>query len=378
MLDQILGTLGYIGDAIDKPGRAVRGVLAGRPDEALAAIPFSDSMGLTDESRSTSGKALLNVLGMDVGDGLGSDVAGFATEVATDPLTWIGAGAGVRLGRAAEAAATAAGPRYGTTADDLRRMLSGSGSLTGDIVESKILNSPNPGRLLSEINPNSQLLGNGVEALAFKEPNGTVTRLGEVPIGWENTGRPVIPEVAQAASTMNLPGGFRVERGIPLADNVNDMGYWTKRPLGNLYEEFENPDTAAAIAGMTRGRITLEDALRSRSEWLDRSLRENGFQRRDRHFGNVGTIDGRSVVIDPGDLEPTAGRSLDAMRATTHLFAPVSQSAEPSAMMNALLNALGSGETIQAGLDPRYRAMLGLMGGGGGAVTGASSRAFGQ
>ena len=373
-MEDLLSALGYIGDAIDKPGRAVRGLLAGRPDEAAAAIPFSDSLGLTDKAHSTSGKDLLNALGMDVGNGFGGDLAGFATEVATDPLTLLGAGLGTRLGGAAERAAVAAGPRYGTTADDLSRLL--SGSLTGDMVESKILGSPNSQRLLSEINPNSQLVGNGVEALAFKEPNGTITRLGEVPIGWENTGRPVIPNVAQAESTMNLPGGFRVERGIPFADNVGDMGHWTKRPMGNLYEEFANPNTAAGMTGVTRGGSTLDDALRSRSEWLDRSLRQDGFQRRDRHFGNVGTIDGRSMVIDPGDLEPTLGRSLDSMRATTE-FAPVATAAEPGAMMNALLNALGSGETIQAGLDPKYRALLGI-GGGGGATSGAFGRAFGQ
>ncbi len=375
MIDSLLSALGYAGEAIDKPGRAVRGLLSGRPDEAASIIPFSDSLGLTDRSRSVSGKDLLNALGVDVGDGLGGDVAGFAAEVATDPLTLLGAGAGARLGGAAERAAVAAGPRYGTTADDLRKML--AGSLTGDMVEGKILGSPNSKRLLSEINPESQLIGNGVEALAFKEPNGTITRIGEVPIGWENTGRPVIPSVAQAESTMNLPGGFRVERGIPFADNVGDMGYWTKRPLGGLYEDFANPNTPAGITGVTSGGSTLEDALRSRSDWLDRSLRQDGFQRRDRHFGNVGTINGRSVVIDPGDLTPTMGRSLDAMRATTE-FAPVATAAEPGAMMNALLNALGSAEAIQAGANPRYRALLGIAGGGGGAVSGAAGRAFGQ
>ena len=375
MIDSLLSALGYAGEAIDKPGRAVRGLLSGRPDEAASIIPFSDSLGLTDRSRSVSGKDLLNALGVDVGDGLGGDVAGFAAEVATDPLTLLGAGVGARLGGAAERAAVAAGPRYGTTADDLRKML--AGSLTGDMVESKILGSPNSKRLLSEINPESQLIGNGVEALAFKEPNGTITRIGEVPIGWENTGRPVIPSVAQAESTMNLPGGFRVERGIPFADNVGDMGYWTKRPLGGLYEDFANPNTPAGMTGATSGGNTLEDALRSRSDWLDRSLRQDGFQRRDRHFGNVGTIGGRSVVIDPGDLTPTMGRSLDAMRATTE-FAPVATAAEPGAMMNALLNALGSAEAIQAGVNPRYRALLGIAGGGGGAVSGATGRAFGQ
>lgn len=380
MIDSLLSALGYAGEAIDKPGRAIRGLLAGRPDEAAAAIPFSDSLGLTDQSRSTSGKDLLSALGLDLGDGIGADAAGFGAEVATDPLTFLGAGAGVRLGRAAERAAVAAGPRYGTTADDLSRML--SGSLTGDIVESKILNSPNPQRLLSEINPNSKLIGNGVEALAFREPNGTVTRLGEAPIGWENTGRPVVPQVSQPTSTMNLPGGFRVERGMPFADNVGDASYWSKRnypesAIERFMDESKVIGTWENEVGSLPDGTTLADMLRTRSEDLDVALRRHGLQRRDRHFGNVGTENGFPVVIDPGDLTPTMGLNLNSLRGTMD-FAPVAQSAEPGAAMNALLNALGSGETIQAGLDPRYRALLGIAGGGGGAIAGATGRAFGQ
>jgi hypothetical protein len=34
--------LEYIGGSLDKPGRAVRGILAGKPREALAARPHQD------------------------------------------------------------------------------------------------------------------------------------------------------------------------------------------------------------------------------------------------------------------------------------------------------------------------------------------------
>lgn len=341
-MEELLGALGYIGDAINKPGRAIRGLLAGRPDEAAAAIPFSDSLGFTQKSNATSGKDLLNALGMDVGSGIGGDLAGFATEVATDPLTLLGAGAGARLGGAAERAAVAAGPRYGTTADDLSRML--SGSMTGDMVESKILAHPQANRLLSEINPESQLIGNGVEALAFKEPNGTVTRIGEMLPG--APGRPISPNVAQAESAMNFPGGpmsFRVERGIPYADRVNDIGFWTKR----------NPET-----------------MLDPTTELNQALQSQGLRRQDRHFGNVGMIDDTPMVIDPGDIRSLPGFSGG--------FQEVAQAREPGMMMNALLNALGSSQTIQAGLDPRYRALLGVGGGGAGATSGAFGRAFGQ
>lgn len=90
MIDSLLSALGYVGDSLAKPGRAVRGVLGGRPEEALAAIPFSDALGLTDQSNAVSGHDLVSRLGL--GDGPLGSVAGFAADIATDPLTYLGAG----------------------------------------------------------------------------------------------------------------------------------------------------------------------------------------------------------------------------------------------------------------------------------------------
>src|SRR3990167_6625502 len=47
---------GYVGETLDKPGRAVRGLLAGRPGELANLIPFSDTLGITDPAKSTSGE----------------------------------------------------------------------------------------------------------------------------------------------------------------------------------------------------------------------------------------------------------------------------------------------------------------------------------
>lgn len=97
MLDSLLSALGYVGSSLAKPGRAVRGLLGGRPEELLAALPFSDSMGITDEKNAVSGRDLLTQLGMDPGEGIGGDIAGFGADVATDPLTYLG-GAALRGG----------------------------------------------------------------------------------------------------------------------------------------------------------------------------------------------------------------------------------------------------------------------------------------
>lgn len=116
MLDSLLNALGYVGSSLAKPGRAVRGLLGGRPEEILAGLPFSDSMGLTDEKNAVSGSDLLKQLGIDPGEGLGGDVAGFAADVATDPLTYLGGAAlrgGMRMlgrsGSALEGASATAG-----------------------------------------------------------------------------------------------------------------------------------------------------------------------------------------------------------------------------------------------------------------------------
>lgn len=112
MSNPLLDALGYIGDSLDKPGRAIRGVLGGRPEEGLAAIPFSDAMGLTDPANRVSGRDLLQNLGLvgekgpDDGFGLG-DLGGMGVEMALDPLNYVGGSVIKRLigmkGAAAEA-----------------------------------------------------------------------------------------------------------------------------------------------------------------------------------------------------------------------------------------------------------------------------------
>src|SRR5262245_21103149 len=64
VLNEGIGGLQYIGETLDKPGRDVRGLLAGRPGELANLIPFSDTMGLTDPTQATSGRDLLEQTGL--------------------------------------------------------------------------------------------------------------------------------------------------------------------------------------------------------------------------------------------------------------------------------------------------------------------------
>ena len=93
LLETGLSFLEYGAETLDKPGAAVRGMLAGHPEAALNLIPFSDTLGITDPEDRVYGRDLLeqwgalapNRPGLDWGD-----VAGFGVEVALDPLTMVG------------------------------------------------------------------------------------------------------------------------------------------------------------------------------------------------------------------------------------------------------------------------------------------------
>lgn len=109
----VLDTLKWLGETLDKPGAAARGLLAGQPGQLANLIPFSDTMGITDPRERVSGREMLqswgalgqNKPGLDMGD-----VAGFGAELATDPLNIFGAGLAARTALKARAARAANAP----------------------------------------------------------------------------------------------------------------------------------------------------------------------------------------------------------------------------------------------------------------------------
>lgn len=89
LLRSLMGGAAYVGESLDKPGAAVRGLLTtGDLGQLAHAIPFSETLGFAPKKK-VSGRRMLqkagllgpNKPGFDLGD-----VAGFAAEVATDPL----------------------------------------------------------------------------------------------------------------------------------------------------------------------------------------------------------------------------------------------------------------------------------------------------
>lgn len=339
-MSAILDALGWVGDSLDKPGRAVRGLLGGRPEEGLAAIPFSDTMGLTSQQNRVSGSDLLRQLGMDAGDDLGGTLAGMGVEMATDPLMYAGGALGGVLGRRAGAAAMARGPRYNTTADDLMRQVPDLAddwareATTRHIDE---LGRVDP-RVFSEIPDGSRLLGAGAEGFAVSSPDGMVHRLGLMPQG--APGRPVADTLLQATRTTDYGGGklaARAER-LPFADSVGSKTYW---------------DSPARPGQQDRISQLMDDS------------QANGLWFADVKPANAGRYNGRDLVIDPGavDLDGFAGA-----------FGPVVRPQTPGPLMGRLLDLLGSDGVIRAGLAPAYTGRLVATGAGSGATLGGFGR----
>jgi hypothetical protein len=113
LLGQGLGLVQYLGETLDKPGAALRGLVAGRPDQLWNLLPGSDYLGITHPDDRTSGRDLLEMAGIlspnkpglfnSWSDAAG-DVAGFGAEVLLDPLMLI-SGPGKALTKTGLAAA---------------------------------------------------------------------------------------------------------------------------------------------------------------------------------------------------------------------------------------------------------------------------------
>jgi hypothetical protein len=126
---RVLGGVGYVGSLLDKTfgGRAIRGVLGGKPREALSIIPFSDTLGITDEADTVRGRDLLQKAGIVGPDSPGlnaGDVGGFLVDLLLDPSTYFSFGAsalgrGGKLAKAAGVLPTTLRGRLGTTLGDL-------------------------------------------------------------------------------------------------------------------------------------------------------------------------------------------------------------------------------------------------------------------
>lgn len=95
LIGKATGGLQWLGSSLNKPGRAVRGLLGGKLHEGLAAIPFSDSLGITNPDEEVKGRDLTDAIGLTskYDKGWAPWGLGLGAELITDPLTYASFGA---------------------------------------------------------------------------------------------------------------------------------------------------------------------------------------------------------------------------------------------------------------------------------------------
>lgn len=129
--------LEWLGDTLDKPGRAVRGVLGGRPEEAAAILPFSDSLGITDKANAVSGAELSRQWTGLAPDSTEGQVTGFGLEMLLDPTNLVGLGLAGKAARGASVAARTAeeAVQGATKANALREAMLAKGAMPREVAE---------------------------------------------------------------------------------------------------------------------------------------------------------------------------------------------------------------------------------------------------
>jgi len=138
-----LSGLSYVGGALNKPGRAIRGLLGGQPREMLNVIPFSDALGITDPTQEVRGTDLIGA-GKDTSFFSPEGIAGFGTEILLDPLTYMtfGASAVNKLGHAAKKVGVlpkgAQGRLAGVSGDAAQKLADNLGVDVGEVAGKKL------------------------------------------------------------------------------------------------------------------------------------------------------------------------------------------------------------------------------------------------
>lgn len=201
----VLGGVGYVGGLLDKftGGRAIRGVLGGKPQELLSIIPGSDTLfGWTNRERDeVRGSDLLRQWNMiDSEDSWLNMGAGIAAELALSPITYLS------FGSAALTPAGRTAQKIGALPSGTRARIQGLPSLTNQqmdaaralkIKPSEVLNQPLGGVAAWGLPfMQGKAFGTGARGEAFLDLLGAVGRglshlpgAGAVQSAAESTGR---------------------------------------------------------------------------------------------------------------------------------------------------------------------------------------------
>jgi hypothetical protein len=139
LLGRLAGGAEYIGESIEKPGYAVRGLLTGKPDALLNLIPFYDTVQQSGVGQSLGMPEAPKVSGWDLAEAYGAgpnepgfdagDIPKWGLELLTNPLTFasalpkVGVKAGLEAAKLAGEAGKAAsmGEKIGSAVEGITR-----------------------------------------------------------------------------------------------------------------------------------------------------------------------------------------------------------------------------------------------------------------
>lgn len=361
-LPGVLGVLGGAGLAATGLGLPL--ALAG--GSAIGALGQGIGKAVNEERfAAPSADDLVRSLGGDP-ESAGGMAASFGLGALGDPLTYAGGAfggkaghtAGRAVGRDLEQAAVARGPRYPGGSGKLETMRAPPLGLdatfpdrmTQGMVDHRLLSlmsSPYAEQVLGEIPAGSKYLGAGVEASAFRTPEGHVIRLAGGPGSYEVSKMPpgrfqsqqeAIEKIRAGsgdlpAARLNIPEVLQPARDVAVGpyrvEHLNTMEMLPRQAPRDMAMEFN------AAKGQIDGRLV-----------------GNGYIPEDTHVGNLGRTPGTNTyfVTDGGAVLPRNEFPFNASGPPTPVDAPRSNTIvaqQPGWMKNKILDLLGADKSVQ-------------------------------
>ena len=292
MPNTLMDALSYVGDSIDKPGRAVRGLLAGKAREGLAAIPFSDSLGLTDNHDNTSGRDLTDHYGLTSkhSKSFSSSALGFGAGILTDPMSLVGAGLAAKGAKTFAQGAKAVGKSL-TGLDLLDTLKGGYGAIRGGHVSDDVIDSIRLDRPLKRSAGFSDIDHNGDRVPGYRS-----LKSGSKTLGNTYFGDPGAAEYESAAR--NFPGV------VQESDSV--------RRVEGTYVDDQHQGKGLGQA------LYLDMMGQHPGDWFHNGNASNQANRAREALGRKGYIE-HHIDHSPGGIAPYVGRITDAgLEALSH------------------------------------------------------------
>lgn len=310
-----------LGSTLDKAfgARALRGIAAGRPDEALSIIPFSDSLGITDANRSVSMDDLLVQNGLvNPNDPTRWEARDFLVpvlEAAADPGTYLSFGAKTIAGQAAS--------KLGKLPTGLRAGMRGF-----DAIAPELRAAGKSAEEISHLARKGMNIADDSTASAIQAATGAPASAGTPLRGLVGIGLPF------QEPSLVFGSGAKAQRVAGVLDRVGDTIKYApgvrqaRALLDPAAGRSDNPIIQRAFERTAR---PVAEEIRSGAALADYGLRER--------FAKI-----------MADLQPYAGSEYEALRTIRAAAEGAAQGSDPAAFLRNSSDRLARG--VMPGVEP--------------------------